>query len=137
MKRNLFTTMLTITTSIFLTLGCEKSEPVPELPYEDVFGSWDWYSTTGWQVTTYADSVDYYQILDVTRQGDYLWKQNDSLLREEAFTVATDTLEGNQIFYFRFQDSPHADQTFYIKNQDTLILTDQCADCDTYKFLRR
>lgn len=128
--------MLTLA-GILLAMSCEKEKPAPMLPYEEVFGTWAWVSsTTGWGVTTYADSVDYQQSLEVTRQGNYIWKQNDSIIENNNYTVDTDTVEGNEIFIFQFNDSSHVDQSFYIE-QDTLNLTDQCADCDSYQFVRQ
>lgn len=136
MKNIQIITMLTLA-GIVLALSCEKEKPEPMLPYEEVFGTWDWVSsTTGWGVTTYADSVDYEQILDVTRQGSYIWKRNDSIMENYDFTIKTDTVEGNDVFIFQFNDSSRVGQSFYIE-QDTLNLTDQCADCDSYQFVRQ
>ncbi len=137
MKRFQLMTMLTFT-GILLALSCEKDKPVPTLPYDQVFGSWDWYSTTtGWGVTTYADSVAYNQSLNVTRQGGYIWKQNDTITRDEKFSVDLDTIEGKEVFMFEFGDNGRVDQSFYIKEKDTLYLTDACADCDSYIFVRQ
>lgn len=128
--------MLTLA-GILLALSCEKEKPEPMLPYEEVFGTWDWVSsTTGWGVTTYADLVDYSETLEVTRQGEYTWKRNDSIIENNNYTIGIDTVEGNEIFIFQFNDSSRVDQSFYIK-QDTLNLTDQCADCDSYQFVRQ
>lgn len=122
--------------STLLIFSCDKEKPVPTLPYEQVFGSWDWYSTTtGWGVTTYADSVAYKQSLEVTRQGNYVWKQNDSIIADEDYTIKIDTLEKKEIFIFQFDDSSRVDQSFYI-HKDTLHLMNLCADCDAYIFVR-
>lgn len=136
MKNIQIITMLTFA-GILLALSCEKEKPEPMLPYENVFGTWDWVSsTTGWGVTTYVDSVDYSQSLEVTPQGAYSWKRNDSIVEALTYTVQIDTVEGAQRFIFRFNDSSRVDQSFYIE-QDTLNLTDQCADCDAHKFVRQ
>jgi len=128
---------LLVLTSALLMLGCEEEKPIPTLPYEEVFGSWDWYSTTtGWGAITYADSVDYEQSLEVTRQGRYIWKQNDSIVENENYTVKIDTVENSEIFIFQFSDSSRVDQSFNI-HKDTLHLMNLCADCDAFIFIRQ
>ncbi len=138
MKNANFLTMLTVT-CLALTFSCEKDDPVPTLPYEDVFDNWEWYSSkaglTG--IVTYADSVDYDQTLEITSQGEYLWMKDTSVVYDRDFTVEVDTVEGVETFYFLFDDSSEVDQLFEVRNQDTLLLTDQCADCGTHIFLRR
>lgn len=126
-------------TGIMLTFSCDKDDPVPTLPYEEVFGSWEWYSTTNGltQVTTYADSVDYAQTLEISEQGDYLWKKDTAIVSDATFTIEIDTIEGDETYFLVFNDTAQVDQTFKVQNQDTLYLNDQCDDCDSHLFIRR
>lgn len=124
---------------VLLAFSCEEDEPVPTLPYEEVFGSWDWYSSTAGltQITTYADSVDYDQTLEITEQRDYLWKKDTSVVSDVNFTIEVDTIEGKEAYFLVFNDSTQVDQSFEIKDQDTLLLSDQCADCSSHVFVRK
>lgn len=124
---------------IMLTFSCDKDDPVPTLPYEEVFGNWEWYSTTNGltQVTTYADSVDYAQTLEISEQGDYLWKKDTAIVSDATFTIEIDTIEGDETYFLVFNDTAQVDQTFKVQNQDTLYLNDQCDDCDSHLFIRR
>jgi len=124
---------------MMLAFACDKDDPVPTLPYEDVFGSWDWYSSTAGltQITTYADSVDYEQTLEISEQGDYLWKKDTAVVSDANFTIEVDTIEGDVTYFLIFNDTAQVDQTFSVENQDTLYLNDQCEDCDSHVFVRR
>ena len=138
MKNARLLTMLAFA-GFLLAFSCDKDDPVPTLPYEEVFGSWDWYSSTAGltQITTYADSVDYAQTLEITRQGDYLWKKDTSVVSDVNFTIEVDTIEGEEKYFLIFNDTTQVDQSFELKNQDTLFLGDQCADCSSHVFVRK
>lgn len=126
-------------TGIMLTFSCDKDDPVPTLPYEEVFGSWEWHSTTNGltQVTTYADSVDYAQTLEISEQGDYLWKKDTVIVSDVSFTIEIDTIDGNETYFLLFNDTAQVDQIFKVQNRDTLYLDDNCDDCDSHLFIRR
>lgn len=118
--------------------ACEKEDPEPQLPYEEVFGQWEWYSTTtGWGVTTFADSVSYTQALKITEQGRYTWTRADTTFMEDDFIVQVDTIEGTPQYMFDFQESDMVNQIFRVQQKDTLHLQVNCADCDTHLFIRK
>lgn len=124
---------------MFLAYSCDKDDPVPTLPYENVFGTWQWFSTTAGltQITTYADSVDYEQTLEITSQGDYVWKKDTAIVSDASFTIEVDTIEGEETYFLIFDDTTQVDQIFKVQSQDTLYLEDQCADCDSHVFVRK
>lgn|SRR5690554_4722888 len=137
--KNLKLWSLVALAGIMVTLSCDKDDPVPTLPYEDVFGSWEWFSTTNGltQVTTYADSVDYAQTLEISEQGDYLWKKDTAIVSDVSFTIEIDTIDGNETYFLLFNDTAQVDQIFKVQNRDTLYLDDNCDDCDSHLFIRR
>ncbi len=137
--KNLKLWSLVALAGIMVTLSCDKDDPVPTLPYEDVFGSWEWFSTTNGltQVTTYADSVDYAQTLEISEQGDYLWKKDTVIVSDVSFTIEIDTIDGNETYFLLFNDTAQVDQIFKVQNRDTLYLDDNCDDCDSHLFIRR
>lgn len=125
---------------VFVACDKDDSDPVPALPYEDVFGSWDWISTTNNETeeTILADSVDYSQALAVTSSGKYTWTQADSVLFESDYTVKVDTTtSGEDLFVFQFTDTTMVDQSFYLKGKDTLYLDEECENCDSHIFVRK
>lgn len=120
--------------------ACEKDDPEPALPYEEVFGNWEWFSTTPGESdeAILADSVDYSQSLAITSGGQYTWKKSDSTLLESKFEVLQDsTSTGEDIFTFQFDDSSMDDQSFYVKSKDTLYLDENCEQCDSHIFVRK
>lgn len=137
--KNLKLWSLVALAGIMVTLSCDKDDPVPTLPYEDVFGSWEWFSTTNGltQVTTYADSVDYAQTLEISEQADYLWKKDTAIVSDVSFTIEIDTIDGNETYFLLFNDTAQVDQIFKVQNRDTLYLDDNCDDCDSHLFIRR
>ena len=124
---------------MLMAYSCDNDDPVPTLPYENVFGSWDWYSTTAGltQEVTYADSVDYAQTLEIDSQGEYLWKKDTVIISDVSFTIEIDTIEGAETYFLIFNDTAQVDQVFKVQDQDTLYLQDQCTDCDSHVFVRR
>ena len=89
------------------------------------------------QVTTYADSVDYAQTLEISEQGDYLWKKDTVIVSDVSFTIEIDTIDGNETYFLLFNDTAQVDQIFKVQNRDTLYLDDNCDDCDSHLFIRR
>lgn len=135
-------TLLAAFAFVAVFIACEKddSDPVPTLPYEDVFGEWDWYSTVLKETDEIilADSVDYSQNLDITSSGKYIWTRADSTLFDTEYTVAEDTTSaGEEVFIFQFVDTTMADQSFYLKTKDTLYLDDECENCESHIFVRK
>lgn len=120
--------------------ACEKDDPEPTLPYEDVFGNWEWFSTTPGESddAILADSVDYNQSLVITSEGQYTWTKPDSTLLESKFEVLQDsTSTGQEVFTFQFEDSSLEDQSFYVESKDTLYLDENCEQCDSHIFVRK
>jgi|GEM_PF-5172569 len=125
---------------VFVACDKDDSDPVPALPYEDVFGSWSWLSTTIHETDEVieADSVDYSQTLEVTSSGKYTWTRADSVLFESDYTVKEDTTStGEDLFVFQFTDTTMVDQSFYLKGKDTLYLDEECENCESHIFVRK
>lgn len=140
MKIGFLKSMLFASALLIAVSACEKDNPVPALPYEDVFGQWEWLYTAlaDSEEVILADSVDYTQTLEITQSGEYIWSKADSTIFESAFEVVQDTTAaGNEEFIFQFDDNSWEDQTFYVKNKDTLLLNEDCAECDSHVFIRK
>ncbi len=140
MKFNFFKSMMIVFAMMMAIAACKKDKPEPDLPYEDVFGNWEWFSTTPGESdeAILADSVDYSQSLAITSEGQYTWKKSDSILIQSKFQVVEDsTATDKDVFIFQFDDSSLDDQSFYVKNKDTLYLDENCEQCDSHIFVRK
>ncbi|MBY5959151.1 hypothetical protein KUV50_13445 [Membranicola marinus] len=143
MKFSFLKSMLIAAALMMGFASCEKDDPEPALPYEDVFGNWEWISTTPGESdeAILADSVDYSQSLKITSDGLYTWKKSDSTsdttLIESDFQIIEDSTATEQdVFIFQFDDSSLDDQSFYVKS-DTLYLDENCEQCDSHVFTRK
>ncbi|GAA5225363.1 hypothetical protein [Membranihabitans marinus] len=127
--------------TVLMLNACEKEENNPSLPYDSVFGSWEWIQTTQGLtgVEILADSVDYDQALLIEKDDKYTWSKNDTVTQSLTFKVIQDTVNtsGDAEYYFQFTNDTLPNQSFYIVNQDTLHLSNDCADCDSFIFVRK
>lgn len=145
MKFNFLNSVVTAFALTFVLASCDKDEDNnPDLPYDDVFGTWEWISTSlesGEKII--ADSVEYTQSLEITQAEVYTWTLSDSTVTDSVvftsdFEIFQDTInsEDDAEYFFDFDVNTAEDQSFYIKSQDTLYLEDQCDNCDSHIFVR-
>ncbi|WP_236976367.1 hypothetical protein [Membranihabitans maritimus] len=145
MKFNFLNSVLIVFGLTFALASCDKDEDNnPDLPYDDVFGTWEWISTSlesGEKII--ADSVEYTQSLEITQAEVYTWTLSDSTVTDSVvftsdFEIFQDTInsEDDAEYFFDFDVNTAEDQSFYIKSQDTLYLEDQCDNCDSHIFVR-
>lgn len=127
--------------AVLMFNACEKEENNPSLPYDNVFGNWEWIQTTNGLtgVKVLADSVDYDQSLLIEKDDKYTWSKNDTVTQTLTFKVIQDTVNtsNDAEYYFQFTNDTLPNQSFYIVNQDTLHLENDCADCDSFIFVRK
>jgi hypothetical protein len=121
-----------------LIISCTHSTSPGNGGVPALYGSWQWYRTSGGfggSVTT-PESCGCTAKAVFKPEGVVQFFQNDTLAGQYPFTIVADTSYSQQNYFLHAESGTYYPNQFINISGDTLVLTDNCADCFTHFYVR-
>jgi len=119
-QNRFLTTMILMLT--FALTNCRKDISVPNTEYDNLFGKWEWISTSG----GFGGSIDnptttgYTQMIEFTQKGICIGYKNDKKQKKTNFTFGGNSMFlGKESWYLNFEDRG----LFKDKNKNSQLVT--------------
>lgn len=132
----------------FFLPACKKSVDLPDPKLESLFGSWEWLESSGGfsgsRIT--PSSAGYTRTVEFGANGVYKIYRDGKLEDKVRFTVTESsspyyggpeyiiTYGGSGIF--GPEQDTYLSESIHFRGQDTLALTEDCADCYGHVYVR-